>query len=147
MRAPLRLLVALALAASAVALLLAVRDPGPAATAPATFHVQVVQADGQSLFNGTIEAANATALSLLQGAAAQGGFSLEVQGSGCPGAYVKSIAGQGPSGAGGWTFRIAHVGEDWGLPPSESSACCSLRPGDRLEWRWTTEGSLGPPCS
>lgn len=146
MRPRLRLLLALALTGAAALLLLAVRDSGPGPSPMASYPVQVIAPEGALLYNGTVDAANATALSVLELAARNGGFALEVQGSGCPGAYVKSVADHGPAGAGGWTFRIARAGQDWGLPPSESAACCPLRPGDRLEWRWSTEGALGPPC-
>lgn len=146
MRRPLRLAAALLVAAVAVAVLVALRSPGPAPSAAASYPVQIVGGDGRTIFDGTVVVANATALSVLQAASEVGGFDLEVQGAGCPSAYIRRVGGQGESGAGGWTFRIAHAGQDWGLPPSESAACCPLRPGDRLEWRWSTEGTLGPPC-
>jgi hypothetical protein len=145
-RTSIRLLAGLGLALAAVAVLLWVAPSPPAPGATGTFHVEVVGPGGWS-FNATVEDANATALSVLQRAAQAAGFALEVRGAGCPGAYVASVAGHGESGGGGWVYRVAPAGGEWGLPPSVSAACCPLRPGDRVQWLWSTEGVLGPPCA
>lgn len=146
-RISIRLLAGLALTLAAVAILLVATPPPPAPGSTGTFHVEVVGPGDGWRFNATVEDTNATALSVLQRAAEARGFAVEVRGSGCPGAYVAAVAGHGESGGGGWVYRVAHAGEGWGRPPSVSAACCPLRPGDRVQWMWSTEGVLGPPCA
>lgn len=145
-RTSIRLLAGVGLALAAGALLLVATQPPPPPGSTGIFHVEVVGPGGEWRFNATVQDTNATALSVLQRAADTAGFALEVRGSGCPGAYVASVAGHGASGGGGWVYRVAHEGEEWGRPPSVSAACCPLRPGDRVQWLWSTEGVLGPPC-
>lgn len=143
-----RLLVAVSLLVAAVATLgwawLHADDP---VTSAGDFPVAVVAADGTDVYNGTLHAENATALSVLQAAGAAGGFEVRVRsfgaygGRSCDGAYVESVAGHAAQGASGWVFRVWTPASGW-TSPAESAACVALHPGDRLEWRWTAASAV-----
>lgn len=143
-----RLLSAIALLAAAVAALgWAWGNAEDPATSGGDFPIAVIAADGHDVYNGTLHAANATALSVLQAAGAAGGFEVRVRtfgaygGRSCDGTYVESVAGDAAQGASGWVFRVWTQASGW-TSPAESAACVALHPGDRLEWRWTAASAV-----
>lgn len=138
-----RLLVALLLLACAVAALVFLTR-SPVDVGGGTFQVEVVGRDGNQLFAGPVEVEEATALGLLRASALAAGFDVEVRGRGCN-AYVASVAGQAEDGRAGWVFHLKDREGQW-VAPGESAGCCALRQGDVVQWVWSEEGTLGPPC-
>lgn len=95
------------------------------------FAVLVVGPDG-ALFDGRVEAANATALSLLLATG------LDVERDDYPGmgTYVRSVGGFAASGASGWVYEVERDGA-W-LSGDRSAARFAVREGEALRWSWTT---------
>lgn len=109
------------------------------------FEVAVVGPGGQPVFNGTVQARNATALSVLEAAGAAAHFAVATtvyQGYGadpCSGTYVTSIAGHAASGPSGWVYRVRLPGGPW-RSPARSATCEGLTAGEQVQWRWTDGG-------
>ncbi|MCA1818876.1 MAG: hypothetical protein ABR562_07775 [Thermoplasmatota archaeon] len=144
-----RMLAAVAfLAAAAAALGWAWLHAEPPATTTGDFGVTVRDADGHAIFNGTVHATNATALSVLQEAARRAGFEVQVRsfgaygGRACDGQYVESVAGRGAEGASGWVVRVWRKAAGEWSSPVQSAACEALADGDAVEWRWTAAAAV-----
>ncbi len=103
-----------------------------------TYHILIVGPDAP-VWNGTVLAENATALGVLQAAAAVGGFEVTVQDYGVPcGLYVRGIAGHVASqtASEGWIFEVRDPGGDW-VWADRSAECYPLQEGQDLRWRWS----------
>ncbi len=101
-----------------------------------TFHVVVIGPAGE-IYNGTVEATDATAFSVLLAASDAGGFLVEYQGQGSS-VFVTSIDGHANQGAGGWCYGV-DSGAGW-QRPLESAGAHALQDGSRLRWLYEPDG-------
>lgn len=119
-------LLALALAgAGAVAWWSAQRAGGDSGDYPL-----VVAAGTRELFNGSVEAPNATALSALLAS----GLDVGLERYPGMGSYVVAIEGERADAAGGWVYEVLRDGA-W-LSGDRSADSFALQKGDALRWSW-----------
>lgn len=127
---PVVLLVALVGAAGALAAWGAARDDG----ATGGFRVLVEGPDGLAV-DQVVRVEDATALSVLEAAAAETGLALEIERYPGMGAYVRAIGPWRAEGAAGWIYEVGRDGA-W-TAGSQSAAYTALQAGDEVRWRWT----------
>ncbi len=112
--------------------------PDAIETSAATVHVTIVADRNVTLFNGSVQVDNATALSALQAAALQAELELDVvayPGFGRCGDYVAELAGLREHRDGtGWQYHVLVESQwEWG---AQGAACRPLADGDALRWSW-----------
>lgn len=123
-------LLALALVAGAVALA-ALRAPEEAGAA----RVRVlVEGPSSVIWNGTLDAENGTALSVLLAAADAGGFAVEKR-TYPYGSYVVAIDGHRARGTAGWVYAVERDGER--REGDRAADRTSVQDGDLVAWWWT----------
>ena len=122
----------LALAAGGAFALAALTQPH--AGAAGAHHVTIAGA-GRPIFNGPVEVQNATALSVLLAAAANGGFAVEIVNYPGMGEYVRAIDGEAAQGASGWVYEVFEDGA-WSLG-TRGAASMPLDDGQAVRWRWS----------
>lgn len=125
-------LAALAATLGAAAALAAWGAPGVGATG--SFDLEVLGPQG-ALLSERVEAADATALSLLQVACAARGIEIELERYPGMGAYVRAIGGHRAEGASGWVYEVQRGGV-W-VNGDRSAEDFPLQKGDALRWSWT----------
>ncbi len=130
------------LAAAAALFLLASGGTEPGATG--SYAIAIIGPGGDNIWNGTVHADNATALSVLHAAAEAGGFDITVQDYGVAcGLYVRGIAGHvaAETDPTGWVYEVRNAGStsasgDW-IWADRSADCYPLSAGQELRWRWS----------
>jgi hypothetical protein len=86
-----------------------------------------VRYNSTNIFSGTISYSSQSALSLLQQAGGEHGFSVTTI-STALGQFVSAIAGIGPAGANGWQYAVNS------RVPTVGAADYSLHAGDSVQW-------------
>lgn len=88
------------------------------------------------LYNGTVQAADADALSVLQALAARDGFTVDVDDlAGCSFDYVRGVAGYAETATGGWNYYLRGEGAAWAWQ-DHAASCGGLHAGDDVLWCW-----------
>lgn len=129
MRRMLLALAVLVLLAAGAGALVALREPD--AGASDAFGVEVLGPEG-ALFEGTVRAENATALTALLAT----GLDVDVVEYRGMGAYVRAIEGHAAAGPDGWVYEVRRDGA-W-TNGDRSAASFPLREGDEVRWSWTS---------
>lgn len=110
----------------------------PKAGDSGAFHVEVTGPDS-SLFNGSLDVENATALALLQAAGAKAHFEVLTREYPGMGTYVYSIGGFTARDASGWVYEVRKNGK-W-IAGDRSAAYYPVHEGEDLRWRWVDSWS------
>lgn len=103
-----------------------------------SFHVEIT-GPSATLFNGTVHADNATALTVLLAASESGHFAVLTREYPGMGAYVYSIGGFTAHDSSGWIYEV-HKGAGW-VAGDRSASLYPIHEGEDLRWRWVDSWS------